>query len=130
MALPHPCLLRSALLRFCSAALLQVIDKVGFIMNNITLANLDSKIRELRGLVKPDLHPWFANYLVVKRAAQVRGKGRGCGAWEEREGWVWALRGHPPPAVANSSPPQHLFVPLLPQCTAGAQLPRCVRVCG
>lgn len=49
---------------------LQVIDKVGFIMNNITMSNIDTKIRELNALVKPDLHPWFANYLVVKRAAQ------------------------------------------------------------
>lgn len=46
-------------------------------MNNITLANMDAKIRELGGLVKPELHAWFANYLVVKRAAQVRRAGQG-----------------------------------------------------
>ncbi len=48
----------------------QVQDKVGFIVNNLSAANLDAKARELRGVVTPDMWPWFANYMVVKRAAQ------------------------------------------------------------
>ncbi len=44
-------------------------------MNNITLTNMDTKMRELSNLVKSEFHPWFANYLVVKRAAQVGGAG-------------------------------------------------------
>lgn len=39
-------------------------------MNNLTLSNVDVKSKELRSLVPPDLHLWFVNYLLVKRASQ------------------------------------------------------------
>lgn len=50
----------------------QVIDRVHFIINNITVMNTEQKVKELKAQVGPDYWPWFANYLVVKRAAQVR----------------------------------------------------------
>ena len=49
-------------------------DKVSFIMNNLTVNNVNTKAKELAALVLPQFMEWFANYLVVKRAAQV-----GCG---------------------------------------------------
>ncbi|KXZ45953.1 hypothetical protein GPECTOR_49g537 [Gonium pectorale] len=39
-------------------------------MNNITKDNVESRSVEIRDRVLPDYLPWFANYLVVKRAAQ------------------------------------------------------------
>ena len=47
-----------------------LVDKVHFLVNNITNANIDVKVKELAGLITADFYPWFANYLVVKRAAQ------------------------------------------------------------
>jgi CCR4-NOT transcription complex subunit 1 len=47
-----------------------LIDKVHFVVNNLALANIDAKVRELRDLVHAPYYPWFANYMVVKRAAQ------------------------------------------------------------
>ncbi|KAL6766839.1 NOT1 [Auxenochlorella protothecoides x Auxenochlorella symbiontica] len=45
-------------------------DRVGFIFNNLTRANLDGKLVELRRIVTPDLYPWFVTYTTVQRAAQ------------------------------------------------------------
>lgn len=50
--------------------MLQVIDRVHFLVNNLTVTNVEVKAKELASLVPVSLHPWFANYLVVKRAAQ------------------------------------------------------------
>ena len=47
-----------------------LIDKVHFLVNNITNANIDVKVKELNALITVEFYPWFANYLVVKRAAQ------------------------------------------------------------
>jgi CCR4-NOT transcription complex subunit 1 len=47
-----------------------VADRVHFVMNNMTTDNLDSRAAELRDRVLPDFLAWFANYVVVKRAAQ------------------------------------------------------------
>ena len=46
------------------------IDRVHFLVNNLTMANVEVKSKELAALVPPSLHPWFVNYLVVKRASQ------------------------------------------------------------
>ena len=46
------------------------VDKVHFFVNNITNTNVDVKAKELASVVTPEFYPWFANYLVVKRAAQ------------------------------------------------------------
>ena len=43
-------------------------DKILFVLNNMSLTNLDSKIVDLRKLLNSSIYPWFANYLVVKRA--------------------------------------------------------------
>ncbi len=45
-------------------------DKIFFIMNNLTPVNVESKAKELRPIICPEYLNWFANYLVVKRAAQ------------------------------------------------------------
>ena len=47
-------------------------DKLAFILNNLTTANLSQKTPELRRLLTQERWPWFCNYLVVRRAAQVR----------------------------------------------------------
>lgn len=46
-------------------------DKVSFLMNNLTVDNMGGKSRDLGHVVIPKYVEWFANYLVVKRAAQV-----------------------------------------------------------
>ena len=43
-------------------------DKILFVLNNISASNLDTKIVDLRKLLNFAIFPWFANYLVVKRA--------------------------------------------------------------
>lgn len=48
-----------------------IVDKVSFIMNNLTQNNVTPKAKDLTGLLLPDYVEWFANYLVVKRASQV-----------------------------------------------------------
>ena len=41
--------------------------------------NTEQKVKELKAQVAPQYWPWFANYLIVKRAAQVGGwVGGGC----------------------------------------------------
>lgn len=40
-------------------------------MNNLTVDNMAGKSRDLGSVVIPKYIEWFANYLVVKRAAQV-----------------------------------------------------------
>ena len=46
-----------------------MVDKVHFIVNNISLANMAEKAREVRPQVSAEQWPWFAVYLVVKRAS-------------------------------------------------------------
>ncbi len=48
----------------------KVIDKVHFICNNLTPNTLEVKVKELKAHVAEEYFPWFANYIVVKRAAQ------------------------------------------------------------
>lgn len=48
----------------------KIIDRVHFVINNITTVNVEAKVKELKELVTGSFHPWFVNYLVVKRAAQ------------------------------------------------------------
>jgi hypothetical protein len=38
----------------------------------MTVQNTDAKVKDLQKEVAPQYYPWFANYMVVKRAAQVR----------------------------------------------------------
>lgn len=46
-------------------------DKVAFLMNNLSTDNLSPKAEELGKLLTPEHWPWFVNYMVVRRAAQV-----------------------------------------------------------
>lgn len=48
----------------------QVQDKVSFLVNNLTRDNLDAKADDLKKLLKPEMWPWFCNYMVIRRVAQ------------------------------------------------------------
>lgn len=50
--------------------MLQVQDRVGFLINNLSSSNLEQKAKELKELLTEEYWPWFCNYMVVKRAAQ------------------------------------------------------------
>lgn len=45
--------------------------RIHFMMNNVSALNIDTKALELRDKIYPQYADWFANYIVVKRAAQV-----------------------------------------------------------
>ncbi|KAG1692874.1 hypothetical protein DVH05_024162 [Phytophthora capsici] len=44
-----------------------VKDRIHFIVNNMSISNLEAKIPEVRKMLLPTYHAWLANYLVVKR---------------------------------------------------------------
>ncbi|KAJ3332113.1 hypothetical protein HDU76_001257 [Blyttiomyces sp. JEL0837] len=44
-------------------------DKILFIINNVTFANLDSKVAELKEILRDTHFRWFSHYLVVKRSS-------------------------------------------------------------
>ena len=44
-----------------------ILDRVQFIINNVSMSNLDGKVTELREIMKPQWFGWLGNYLVVKR---------------------------------------------------------------
>ncbi|CAK9208187.1 unnamed protein product [Sphagnum jensenii] len=46
-----------------------VQDKVAFIINNIVTANLEQKAKECLEVLKEQYYPWFAQYMVMKRAS-------------------------------------------------------------
>lgn len=46
-----------------------VQDKVAFIINNLSQMNLPQKTEEFKEVVKEDFWPWFAQYMVMKRAS-------------------------------------------------------------
>lgn len=43
-----------------------MVDKVHFLVNNLSASNLDVKARDVRGRLPEHYWPWFATYLVVK----------------------------------------------------------------
>ncbi|CAM6118665.1 unnamed protein product [Calypogeia fissa] len=47
----------------------EVQDKVAFVINNISVANLEPKAKEFSDAVKEQYYPWFAQYMVMKRAS-------------------------------------------------------------
>ncbi|KAI7825698.1 CCR4-Not complex component, Not1-domain-containing protein [Gamsiella multidivaricata] len=47
----------------------QVQDKILFIVNNVSLTNIEAKIEEMKGLLRESAYRWFSNYIVVKRAS-------------------------------------------------------------
>lgn len=42
-------------------------DKILFIINNVAQNNIQSKVTDLKEVLKPSSYKWFSNYLVVKR---------------------------------------------------------------
>ncbi|XP_064466564.1 CCR4-NOT transcription complex subunit 1-like isoform X2 [Ornithodoros turicata] len=44
-------------------------DKVAFIINNLSQINLTQKTEEFKEVLKEDFWPWFAQYMVMKRAS-------------------------------------------------------------
>ena len=49
---------------------LQVQDKIGFLINNLSNSNLKQKAGDIKEHLTEQYWPWFCNYMVVKRAAQ------------------------------------------------------------
>eukprot|EP00252_Welwitschia_mirabilis_P002749 TRINITY_DN12719_c0_g2_i1.p1 TRINITY_DN12719_c0_g2~~TRINITY_DN12719_c0_g2_i1.p1 ORF type:complete len:2025 (+),score=405.51 TRINITY_DN12719_c0_g2_i1:577-6075(+) len=48
---------------------LEVQDKIAFMINNISANNLDAKSKEFLEVLKEPYYPWFAQYMVMKRAS-------------------------------------------------------------
>nr|CAG8466511.1 6213_t:CDS:10 [Entrophospora candida] len=46
-----------------------VQDKILFIINNVAQSNFETKVAEMKEILKESHYRWFANYLVVKRAS-------------------------------------------------------------
>uniref|UniRef100_A0A2N9FJB6 CCR4-NOT transcription complex subunit 1-like n=1 Tax=Fagus sylvatica TaxID=28930 RepID=A0A2N9FJB6_FAGSY len=44
-------------------------DKISFIINNISAANIETKAKEIIEILKEQYYPWFAQYMVMKRAS-------------------------------------------------------------
>ncbi|KAM7274567.1 hypothetical protein ACFE04_016433 [Oxalis oulophora] len=47
----------------------EIQDKISFIINNISIANLEPKAKEFTDIFKEQHYPWFAQYMVMKRAS-------------------------------------------------------------
>jgi CCR4-NOT transcription complex subunit 1 len=45
------------------------VEKILFIINNASSTNLDTKVKEMRVILKESFYRWFSNYLVVKRVS-------------------------------------------------------------
>ena len=49
----------------------RTVRQVHFIINNLAPGNYKDSVDKIRKAIFPEFKDWFANYLVVKRAAQV-----------------------------------------------------------
>ncbi|CAL5195221.1 unnamed protein product [Lathyrus oleraceus] len=47
----------------------EVQDKISFLINNISSTNTEAKAKELTEILKEQYYPWFAQYMVMKRAS-------------------------------------------------------------
>eukprot|EP00894_Picocystis_sp_ML_P005389 jgi/Pico_ML_1/55906/g1520.t2 len=47
----------------------ETLDKIHFTINNLSLANIDAKGKEVEAILRAEWYPWFAQYMVVKRAS-------------------------------------------------------------
>ncbi|OIT36093.1 PREDICTED: CCR4-NOT transcription complex subunit 1 [Nicotiana attenuata] len=47
----------------------EIQDKISFIINNLSAANIEAKAKEFTGIVEEQYYPWFAQYMVMKRAS-------------------------------------------------------------
>ena len=45
----------------------EIQDKISFIINNLSTANLEAKAKEIAEFLKEQYYPWFAQYMVMKR---------------------------------------------------------------
>lgn len=45
----------------------EIQDKISFIINNISAANIEAKGKEFTEIFKEQYYPWFAQYMVMKR---------------------------------------------------------------
>jgi CCR4-NOT transcription complex subunit 1 len=45
----------------------EIQDKISFIINNISVANIEAKAKEFTEVFKEQYYPWFAQYMVMKR---------------------------------------------------------------
>ena len=48
------------------------LSQVHFMVNNLTASDVADRAAQIQKAIWPEFKDWFANYLVVKRAAQVR----------------------------------------------------------
>ncbi|KAL7203784.1 hypothetical protein ACSBR2_016943 [Camellia fascicularis] len=47
----------------------EIQDKISFIINNLSAANVEAKAKEFTEFMKEQYYPWFAQYMVMKRAS-------------------------------------------------------------
>ncbi|CAN4125895.1 unnamed protein product [Withania somnifera] len=47
----------------------EIQDKISFIINNLSAANIEAKAKEFTENLKEQYYPWFAQYMVMKRAS-------------------------------------------------------------
>ncbi|XP_051196211.1 uncharacterized protein [Lolium perenne] len=47
----------------------EVQDKIFFMINNISISNLEAKAKEFNEVFQEQYYPWFAQYMVMKRAS-------------------------------------------------------------
>ncbi|KAJ4727200.1 putative Ccr4-not transcription complex [Melia azedarach] len=47
----------------------EIQDKISFIINNISALNVEAKAKEFTEILKDQYYPWFAQYMVMKRAS-------------------------------------------------------------
>jgi len=58
---------------FClQAPASEIQDKISFIINNISVTNIEAKAKELTEILKEQYYPWFAQYMVMKRLEALR----------------------------------------------------------
>ncbi|CAK9174200.1 unnamed protein product, partial [Ilex paraguariensis] len=47
----------------------EIQDKLSFIINNLSATNIEAKAKEFTEILKEQYYPWFAQYMVMKRAS-------------------------------------------------------------
>ncbi|KAF5180416.1 Ccr4-not transcription complex subunit [Thalictrum thalictroides] len=47
----------------------EVQDKISFIFNNLSTTTIEAKAKEFTDILKEEYYPWFAQYIVMKRAS-------------------------------------------------------------
>lgn len=47
----------------------EIQDKISFTINNLSAANIEAKAKEFTEILKEQYYPWFAQYMVMKRAS-------------------------------------------------------------